>query len=873
MTAASDNDLPDTARRFRPGTGAPISPFSRAWWTPAVRVRAFTVVIAAVAAILYVSVVRELPPLPVPFTIPWPLAALGFYLGETNVVEVHFLRERHSFSLSELPGIVGLFFLAPQDYVLVCLVGTGFALLSDKNQSGLKRVFNLAQFTLAAMVALSIFHLIATPATPPGPREWFAAFAAAGATSALEATLVATAISLSGGAPQFRQLPNMLSFSEMVAMANASLATLAVMVLWIDPRSIILLAVPTLIVFVAYRAYMREREKHERLELLYESSRLLHYAPELDSAIAALLDHARRMFRAERAELLLFPESGNEAALRTTSGGADGPETMVPVTIPIDDPLRARTAIESRPFFGLPGGAWTCETSRIDEAMIGPLVGEKGVFGALTIVNRLGEGTSFEADDLRLLETVANQAAVALENGQLEQSLAELSRLKEELRHQAYHDSLTGLPNRPAFVEEVERRLTEPKEPADAPAPVVVFLDLDDFKIVNDTLGHAAGDQLLIGVADRITEQLRPGDLLARFGGDEFALLPAVGASVADALSMTQRIIAGLELPFHVQGTDVLVGCSAGISAVRGEAPVDEVLRNADVAMYRAKADGKHRAEVFDPTMHRSIVERHALSSDLGRSVSRGELAVHYQPIVTLATGQIVGVEALVRWNHPQRGSIDPAEFIRLAEDTGTILSLGRSVLRTATRQVVEWHLRPGLESLGLSVNLSPLQLQHPGFIDEVAAEIREAGIEASDLTFEMTETAMFRDIGATIVSLEALRDLGVRIAMDDFGTGYSSLAYLRRFPVDSLKIARELIAAPTESDDREAWAFARAIIALGKSLGLPIVAEGIETPEQLRVLRRLGCGLGQGYLFGRPVAGPDLEPLLLQSAVGEAIA
>jgi diguanylate cyclase (GGDEF)-like protein len=873
MTVASDDDIPSSSRRSRPGAGAPLGPWNDAWWTPAVRVRVFTAAIAAIAVLLYLAVVRDLPALPVPFAIPWPIAALGFYLGETNVVEVHFLRERHSFSLSELPGIVGLFFLAPQDYALACLVGTGLALLSDKNQSALKRVFNIAQFSLAAMVALTIFHLIATPATPPGPREWFAAFAAAAATSALEATLVATAISLSGGAPQFRQLPNMLSFSEMVAMANASLATLAVMVLWVDPRSVILLAVPTLIVFVAYRAYMREREKHERLELLYESSRLLHYAPELDSAIAALLDHARRMFRAERAELLLFPAPNNDSALRTASGGHEGPETMVPVTIPVDDPLRARTAVETRPFFGHPGGAWTSET-RIEEAMVGPLVGENGVFGALTILNRLGEGTSFEADDLRLLETVANQAAVALENGQLEQSLAELSRLKEELRHQAYHDSLTGLPNRPAFVEEVERRVAGPAEAgADHPPPVVVFLDLDDFKIVNDTLGHAAGDQLLVGVADRISEQLRPGDLLARFGGDEFALLPAAGSSVADALSMTQRIIAGLELPFHVLGTDVLVGCSAGISAVRGNAPVDEVLRNADVAMYRAKADGKHRAEVFDPTMHRSIVERHALSSDLGRSVSRGELAVHYQPIVTLATGQIVGVEALVRWNHPERGPIDPAEFIRLAEDTGTILSLGRSVLRTATRQVVEWHLRPGLESLGLSVNLSPLQLQHPGFIDEVAAEISEAGIEASDLTFEMTETAMFRDIGATIVTLDALRDLGVRIAMDDFGTGYSSLAYLRRFPVDSLKIARELIAGPTESDDREAWAFARAIIALGKSLGLPIVAEGIETPEQLRVLRRLGCGLGQGYLFGRPVSGPDLEPLLLQSAVGEAIA
>ncbi|HEU5224442.1 MAG TPA: EAL domain-containing protein [Actinomycetota bacterium] len=874
MTVASDNDLPSDPPRFRLRPGTPGGSFGRVSLTPAVRVRAFTAAIAVVAVLLYLGVVRDLPALPVPFTIPWPLAALGFYLGETNVVEVHFLRERHSFSLSELPGIVGLFFLTPQDYVLACVVGIGFALLSDRAQSNVKRAFNLAQFSLAAMVALIIFHLIAAPATPPGPREWFAAFAAAAATSALEATLVATAISLSGGAPQFRQLPNMLSFSEMVAMANASLATLAVMVLWVDPRSIILLAVPTLIVFVAYRAYMREREKHERLELLYESSRLLHYAPELDSAIGALLDHARRMFRAERAELLLFPDPAGESAVRSSSGAVAGPETMVPLTIPTDDPLRARTAIESRPFFGRPNGNWTTEPGRVDEAMIGPLIGENGVFGALTVVNRLGEGASFEADDLRLLETVANQAAVALENGQLEQSLAELSRLKEELRHQAYHDSLTGLPNRPAFVEEVERRIASPKESSEEGLPpVVVFLDLDDFKIVNDTLGHAAGDQLLIGVADRIGQQLRPGDMLARFGGDEFALLPATGSSVADALSMTQRIIAGLELPFHLQGTDVLVGCSAGISAVKGDARVDEVLRNADVAMYRAKADGKHRAEVFDPTMHRSIVERHALSSDLGRSVSRGELAVHYQPIVTLATGQIIGVEALVRWNHPERGAIDPTEFIRLAEDTGTILSLGRSVLRTSTRQVVEWHTRPGLESLGLSVNLSPLQLQHPGFIDEVAAEIREAGIEASDLTFEMTETAMFRDIGATIVALEALRDLGVRIAMDDFGTGYSSLAYLRRFPVDSLKIARELIAAPTESDDREAWAFARAIIALGKSLGLPIVAEGIETPEQLRVLRRLGCGLGQGYLFGRPVSGPELEPLLLQAAVGQAIA
>ena len=834
--------------------------FRLPWLDAGTRVRLFTVCLVVIGAVAYLAIVRDLPPVFGNVLIPWPLAAIGFYLGETNVVVVHFLRERHSFSLSELPGVIGLFVLTPSDYVLAYLVGAGAALLLSRDQSGVKRAYNIAQVWICAIVGLAVFHALVDRTEGIGPSDWIAAFASSGATAALGAVLVATVISLSGGAPQFKKLPEMMRFSSMVAMANTSLALLAIIVIEEDPRAVLLLAVPTAIVFLAYRAYIGEREKHERLELLYESSRLLHYEPELDSAISALLEHARTMFRAERAELILFPDPTGEGALRSTAGSAGGPETMTPQQVPLADSLRARVLQERGAFHATLTSAWTNNPEAIKEAMVGPLAGERGVFGAISIINRLGEGTRFEADDLRMLETVANQAAVALENGQLEQSLHELSRLKEQLRHQAYHDSLTGLGNRSLFVEEVDRRLAGPRDPA-AP-PCIVFLDLDDFKVVNDTFGHPAGDLLLIDVAERIAAELRDGDLLARFGGDEFAVLPEEGSSVEDAMTMSERIIVALDLPFPVAGTDVIVGCSIGISVARGGELVDELLRDADVAMYRAKADGKRRAEVFDPKMHRSIVERHELNSDLGRSMNRGDLAVFYQPIVELTTGNVVGVEALVRWRHPTRGLVDPADFIRLAEENGKIVALGRTVLRTALRQVVEWHRQPGLENLSLSVNLSPLQLQHAGFIEEVTADIVDSGIDPRDLTFEMTETAMFRDTQATIVTLDLMRELGVRIAMDDFGTGYSSLAYLRRFPVDILKIARELI--PSEAEEREDWAFAKAILALGRSLGLTVVAEGIETDEQFRMLRRLGCELGQGYLFGRPASAEMIEATLL---------
>jgi diguanylate cyclase (GGDEF)-like protein len=490
--------------------------------------------------------------------------------------------------------------------------------------------------------------------------------------------------------------------------------------------------------------------------------------------------------------------------------------------------------------------------------MVAPLRGESGVIGSILVGNRLTEATAFGDDDLRLLETLANQAAVALENGQLEQSLAELSRLKEQLRYQAYHDPLTGLANRSLFVEQVESRIATS---APGQHPVVLFIDLDDFKVVNDTLGHVAGDRLLVAVADRVRSCVRTVDVAARLGGDEFAILLEDGADLAHSVAVCRRILEALQAPLQVEGQELAISASIGMAAARGESErPEELLRNADVAMYTAKADGKNRYAVFEPTMHAALVERHALASELAKSIGRGELLAFYQPIVALATGRTYGVEALVRWRHPTRGILGPDEFIRLAEESGAILALGRWMLVESCREVASWQRDRDDGRIALSVNLSAAQLQQPDFVEDLQSILEETGMPAGDLILELTESAMFHDTHTTIARLQALRALGVRIAIDDFGTGYSSLGYLRRFQVDILKIAREFIGdSRGDTGASDEWAFARAIIALGRTLNLQVVAEGIEDEGQLHALRGLGCELGQGYLFARPADGETI--------------
>ena len=856
VRASTEHDLsPEAGDRRRRAHRLALPPAARVW--------AFSFGLAVLAVLLEIGVVAQHPSGAAPFQIPWPIIAAGFCLAELKVVDVHFRREQHSFSLSEFPAVIGLFLLSPTGYLLAVLTGSAVALACSR-QTPLKFVFNLVNFGLGATAALAVFHILAMPTTTPSLIDWFAAFLATLTTTVLSALTIATAISLSGGAPQFQKLPQMIQFGGLVAVANTSLALLAVSILWIDWRLLWLLIVPLVTVFLAYRAYLSEREKGARLEFLYQSGRILQHSPELDSAIVALLEHARMMFRAERAEVLLYPRAAGEDALRTTTVEGAIPRAMQPTAWDPDDPIERRIQSEPHAFFFAPSPFET-DRAGLRHAMVAPLRGESGIIGSLLIGNRITEGTAFSDDDLRLLETLANHAAIALENGQLEQSLAELSRLKEQLRYQAYHDPLTGLANRSLFLDQVNERIARERTGL---VPVVLFIDLDDFKVVNDTLGHTAGDRLLVAVADRVRNCVRTGDVAARLGGDEFALLLEDTADLSRSVAVCRRLLEAVEAPLQVDGQEIAISASIGMAAGRsGSAEADEMLRNADVAMYIAKADGKNRYAVFEPTMHAALVERHALGAELSKSVGRGELLVYYQPIVRLDDSSLYGVEALVRWRHPTRGILGPDEFIPLAQETGAILALGRWVLLASCREAAAWRLERSIDRLVLSVNLSAAQLQQVDFVADLEGILAATGFPARDLVLELTETAMFQDTQTTIARLEALRALGIRIAIDDFGTGYSSLGYLRRFQVDILKIAREFIG--TADGGSEDWAFARAMVALGQTLDLRVIAEGIEQPGQLDQLRDLGCEFGQGYLFARPGDGPSIAAAFLPPPPG----
>jgi diguanylate cyclase (GGDEF)-like protein/PAS domain S-box-containing protein len=477
-------------------------------------------------------------------------------------------------------------------------------------------------------------------------------------------------------------------------------------------------------------------------------------------------------------------------------------------------------------------------------------------------------------------EVVRNDGGLPVQAFGVIQDITENKTAEERIQRLASYDRLTQLPNRQHFIERVDQALAQAR--AACKMLAVLSLDLDQFKRINDTLGHTVGDLLLVAVTQRLRDTVRSRDAvtrigglpddtnLARLGGDEFCVLVTDIGQFQDAAKVARRIIAALQRPLDVDGRELFVTASVGIALY----PLDGdgahmLIKNADAAMYFAKNQGRNNYQFYSKEMNSRALERLAIESKLRRSIERGEFELHYQPKLDLRTNRITGVEALVRWRHPEMGLVPPLDFIPIAEESGLIIPIGEWVLQEAARQTRAWHVE-GLPPINVAINIASPHFQQPGFLEHIAQVLKSTGLDARFLELEVTESMLMDDRTATLATLTALKAMGLKVSIDDFGTGYSSLAYLKRFPVNALKVDRSFVKDMPEADDDAA--ITSAIIAMAHSLRLEVIAEGVETPAQLAFLRERGCDYAQGYLISRPIPGPELVALL-RTSVPAAVA
>jgi diguanylate cyclase (GGDEF)-like protein len=808
------------------------------------RIWLLTFSLALVATFVTFVAVTSLKPLLAPFHVDMWLLALLFATVEVFYVQLQFRRETLAFSLSEIPLVLGLYFSRPSDIVVAQLVGVSLALWFHRRQPLMKIAFNLANLSLAAGVALLVFHAILADGPPLGVSGWGAALAASVAADVVAVAGIAAAMWTSSGKPP--HLSQLFGSGSIATFFNAALGLVGVIVIWTTPSATWLLAVLAGMLVLAYRAYGVMLRKTESLEFLYESTRATQQASEFQASVQEMLRQAREMFRAERAEILLFDAEGS-ATISRDDGSTQA--LLVPVELIPTEGVWARAAAEEhglmlgkpiadarlREYFSARG---------IRDLMTAALRAQDTVAGTILVANHRSDVATFDRDQLRLLETFANHAGASIQNARL---IDRLRRQAIDSEHSALHDPLTGLPNRTLFRRGLEDVLAHSSE-GDGRAAVLI-MDLDRFKEVNDTLGHRNGDLLLIEVAARLARVVDVG-MLARLSGDEFAIL-LMNADESTAIGMAHRIGKALHEAFVIDDLTLEIGASIGIALTPEHgADADSLMRRADVAMYLAKAEDSG-CEVYDPQRDEYSFDRLALVPQLRRAIEAGELIVEYQPKVHLGTGRIDGAEALVRWPHAQHGVLAPDTFVPLAEHTGLIRLLTRAVLRTALADCRKWR-DLGLE-LTVAVNVSARDFSTETLPAEIAALLREFDLPGSTLEIEITESAIMLDPSRAEALLRQLTAVGVSIAVDDFGTGYSSLAYLKRLDVAQLKIDRSFVTGMTR--DAKDLAIVRSVIELAHNLGLKTVAEGVEEEGTRIALSELGCDSAQGYYFGRPMS------------------
>ncbi len=780
------------------------------------------------------------------------LLGLGFFalflFADVTLLRFEVRRQAFNMSLAEIPLLLALFYLPPLTVLLVRVLSV--VATQAKLRAGItKASFNVAALAAGTACAILIVHPQAERPTP-GPATWGFLAIAVLTNALLTMAAVGGVITLVQGWAQSRQFLRSVPSVMIVAGINVTVGMIMLLALQQSGWAVLFLVGLAVVLGAVYRAYAQFLRQHKALTEMYELTEAMAGAG-ADGALAdVLLGRVRRLLQAESATLWL-PEQGRHREV-LLSARVDYPGLLDNAASP--ETLRRHATATSQTVVVGPGlGAEELRVQLraydVKDAIVVPLRSGAAVIGTLEVAGRLGDTTSFSAEDVRLLETVAAHTSVAVEN----------ARLVERLRFDAYHDALTGLPNRRRMLEAIEEAVG-----VDAPGEVVAVLlfDVAGLRDVNDSLGHGAGDEVLAEVASRLRACAPAAALVGRVGGDEFALTVRT-ATAQTALTLADEIRTALQSPMLLGALTVGVDCAVGVAVHPEHGPgAAALLQRADLATHAAKA-APSSVQLFSPRLESRSVRRLALAGDLRRALRTDELQVHFQPKVALRDRRVVGVECLARWEHPVYGPVPPEDFVAVAEHTGQLGRLTEVVLRDALRRAAEWsgQGRP----MPVSVNLAPRTLLGPGFPDQLGGLLREYGVAPELITLEITETGVAGDPDRPLPNLHRLRDLGVRLSVDDFGRGHSSLAYLRRLPVHEVKVDQVFVQGiATEPGD---LAILRVIVDLARHFGLSVVAEGVENELTLSRLEEIGCDIGQGFLCSRPLPYERLNSWLAAQA------